>query len=58
MRAAMATACAQETVCFGEKLVFPVPFMIPRLETARTPAAYQLPDGTSENAPGCAPCGS
>lgn len=46
-----------ETVCFGEKLVFPVPFMIPRRETACTPAAYQLPDGTSENAPGCAFCG-
>jgi len=52
MRAAMAAACAQVIVWLGAKAFPPVPFMMPRVYTARTPASYQLPALTSENIPG------
>ena len=49
-RAAIVMACAQLTGRRGEKVVSPVPVMIPFSAARLTPAAYQLPPGTSAKA--------
>ena len=46
-RAAIVMACAQLTGRRGEKVVPPVPVMIPFSAARLTPEAYQLPPGTS-----------